>query len=99
MRSADEASSLGGSSGSRAERNSQSIEGVHQADRIGEVSEFLVAEFGGSGFIVGIGNAGFGHARHGFRPGERERSRRTEYFARVAPHRHQDELVHRQRRA
>ena len=52
--------------------NSESIEGVHQADRIGEIGEFLVAEFGGGGFIVGIGNAGFGDARYGFRPGERD---------------------------
>src|SRR5882757_7833343 len=80
-------------SGGRAERNSEAIEGVHQADRIAEISEFFVAEFGCSSFIVNIGNAGFGDACYGFCPGERGTFAGTEYFTRVAPHRHQYELV------
>src|SRR6185295_12708193 len=65
-------SSFGGRSGCRAEPNSKSIEGVHQTDRIGQVGEFFVAEFGGGGFVVSIGNAGLGDACYGFRPGERD---------------------------
>src|SRR4051812_14600234 len=61
-------SSLDGRSGRRAECNSQPVEGVHQADRIGEIGKLLVAECASGGFIVGIGNAGFRNARYGFRP-------------------------------
>jgi len=42
---------------------------------------------GGIGFIVSIGNAGFGHACYGFRPSERDALASTEYVSRIAPHR------------
>src|SRR6185503_14041443 len=64
-------SSLAGGSGNRTKRNSQSVERAHQANGIGEVSELLVVEFAGRGLIIGIGNAGIGHSRHGFRPRQR----------------------------
>src|SRR4051812_38849586 len=88
-------SSRAGGSGSRAERNSKSIERVHQADGIGEVSELLVAEFAGDGLIVGIGNAALGHARHGFRPSERRTFTGAEDLPCVAPHGCQHELAYR----
>ena len=53
----------------------------------------FIAELGGSGFIVGIGNAGFGHPCDGLGPGERDTFAGTEYVTRIVPHRHQDELV------
>src|SRR6202046_2555078 len=87
-------SNFGGSNGGRAERNSESIEGVHQADRICEVGEFFVDEFGGGGFIIGVGNAGFGDPRYGFRPAERNAFGAAEYHARGAPNRDEHELVH-----
>src|ERR1700709_293638 len=76
----------------RAERNSESIEHVHQADRIGEIGKFLVAELGSRGFVVRIRNAGFGYARYRFRPGECDLFADTEPAACIAPHRHQHEL-------
>src|ERR1700716_545938 len=84
-----------GSSRGHAERNCHSIEGVHQSDRICQISEFLIAEFGSSGFVVSIGNAGFGYACDGFRPGERGALAGTEDFTRFVPHWDQHELVYR----
>src|SRR3546814_16902383 len=49
--------------------NSKSIEGIHQADRISEIGELSIVEFGSGSRVVGIGNAGFGDACYSFRPG------------------------------
>jgi len=62
-----------GCRGRRAERNSESIECVHQTDRVCEIGKFLIGEPGGSGFIFGIGNAGLGYACHGLSPGVTDR--------------------------
>src|SRR4051812_9206123 len=87
------ASSLSDGSGRRAERDSKTIERAHQADGIGKVSEFLVVEFDSGGLIVDVGNAGFGHPRHCFGPGQRGALARTVEFTRAAPHRHEQKLI------
>jgi hypothetical protein len=38
----------------RAEADAEAVEGVHQADGVGEVGQFGVVEFGGGGRVVGV---------------------------------------------
>ena len=87
---------LAEAAGGRAEGDAEAVEGVHQADRIGEIGKLLVVELGRGRLIVGIGNAGFGDARHGFGPGKGGAFAAAEQIARIAPDRHQHELVDRE---
>lgn len=86
----------GGGGRRRAEADPEPVEGVHQADRIGEIGKFRVGEFGSGRIIGGIGYAGLENAGDGFRPGEGCAFAGGEDVAGIVPDGDEHKLLHRQ---
>ena len=78
-----------------AEADRYPVVSVYQTDRDREIGELLPVEHGSGGFILRIGHARFGDARHRLRPGERCALGVVEQRAALASSRDQHKLFDR----